>query len=198
MTTNLSKGPIQIMDNSVLEINDALRQLTDRLDGIDGLRGRSRTFDRLGVETPTVAADAATLKEIQNPQFSDGTAALPSQSYKDDPDTGQFRVGANNEGFSAGGILRMDYDTTRLLLQIALKHNASQLSFFTTALASQQASGANLTNSVTAGGTDDTIANYTDLNIYLNDAATIRNNIYQLARKLKQVNDALRLYGLLT
>lgn len=59
-------------------------------------------------------------------------------------------------------------------------------------------SGANLTNNVTSGGTDDTIANYTDLTVYANDAATIRNDIYQLARKLKQVNDALRLYGLLT
>ncbi len=62
----------------------------------------------------------------------------------------------------------------------------------------QQASGANLTNSVTIGGTDDTIADFGDLSVYATDAAAIRNNIYQLARKLKQVNDALRLYGLLS
>jgi len=31
-----------------------------------------------------------------------------------------------------------------------------------------------------------------DLTVYANDAAAIRNDIYQLARKLKQVNDALR------
>ncbi len=62
----------------------------------------------------------------------------------------------------------------------------------------QQASGANLTNSVTSGGTDDTIANYTDLTIYANDSAAIRNDIYQLARKVKQINDALRLFGWLT
>lgn len=62
----------------------------------------------------------------------------------------------------------------------------------------RQTSGANLTNNVTSGGTDDTIANFTDLTTYANDAAAIRNDIYQLARKLKQVNDALRLYGLLT
>jgi hypothetical protein len=70
--------------------------------------------------------------------------------------------------------------------------------FFSTAPAAQQTSGANLTNNVTAGGTNDTIANYTDLVTYSNDAAAIRNNIYQLARKLKQVNDALRVYGLLS
>ena len=61
----------------------------------------------------------------------------------------------------------------------------------------QQPSGANLTNNVTSGGTDNTIANYTSLTVYATDAAAIRNNIYQLARKLKQVNDALRLFGLL-
>jgi hypothetical protein len=72
------------------------------------------------------------------------------------------------------------------------------MGFFSATPAAQQTSGANLTNNVTAGGTDDTIANYTDLTTYANDAAAIRNDIYQLSRKLKQVNDALRTYGLLT
>jgi len=75
---------------------------------------------------------------------------------------------------------------------------STNIGFFGVAAVVQQVSGANLTNSVTVGGTDDTIANFTDLTVYANDAATIRNDIYQLARKLKQVNDALRLYGLLT
>lgn len=75
---------------------------------------------------------------------------------------------------------------------------AGNIGFFGTTAAAQQTSGANLTNNVTSGGTNDTIANFTDLTTYSNDAATIRNNIYQLARKLKQVNDALRVYGLLT
>lgn len=62
----------------------------------------------------------------------------------------------------------------------------------------QRTSGANLTNNVTVGGVNDTIANFTDLTIYANDAAAIRNDIYQLARKLKQINDGLRVYGLFT
>jgi hypothetical protein len=41
------------------------------------------------------------------------------------------------------------------------------------------------------------IDNYTVTN-YAADGATIRNDLYQLARKLDQVNDALRLYGLLS
>lgn len=72
------------------------------------------------------------------------------------------------------------------------------MGFYGTAPVAQQASGANLTNNVAVGGVNDTIANFTDLAVYANDAATIRNDIYQLARKLKQVNDALRAYGLLT
>ena len=60
----------------------------------------------------------------------------------------------------------------------------------------QPTNGANLTNNVSSGGSDDTIANYTDLSTYSNDAAAIRNNIYQLARKLKIINDSLRTIGL--
>ena len=73
-----------------------------------------------------------------------------------------------------------------------------KIGFFNSTPVVQQASGANLTNSVTAGGVDDTIADFSDLTVYANSAAAIRNDIYQLARKLKQVNDALRLFGLLT
>jgi len=79
-----------------------------------------------------------------------------------------------------------------------IRANNTGLGFYAVAPVARQASAANLTNNVTAGGTDDTIANYTSLTTYSTDAAAIRNDIYQLARKLKQVNDALRLYGLLT
>lgn len=72
------------------------------------------------------------------------------------------------------------------------------IGFFNTVPVTQQVSGANLTNNVTAGGTNDQIDDYNDLVVYANDAAAIRNDIYQLARKLKQVNDGLRAYGMLT
>ena len=70
------------------------------------------------------------------------------------------------------------------------------IGFFGTAAVTRRTSAADLTNNVTAGGVNDTIANYTDLATYANDAAAIRNNIYQLARQLKQINDGLRAYGL--
>lgn len=62
----------------------------------------------------------------------------------------------------------------------------------------QATGGENITNSVTSGGTSGTIANFTDLTIYANDAAAIRNDIFQLARALKQDHDQLRALGFLT
>lgn len=69
------------------------------------------------------------------------------------------------------------------------------IGFFSTAPAAQQTIGA-VTNNVTAGGSTGTIANYTDLTLYANDAAAIRNNIYQLARSVAQIATADRAYGL--
>lgn len=70
--------------------------------------------------------------------------------------------------------------------------------FGVTAVARQTGPVLNVTNSVTAGGTDGTIADYTDLTTYATDAAAIRNNIYQLARLVKFCSDGLRAYGWLT
>jgi len=84
-------------------------------------------------------------------------------------------------------------DTSFDLLLKGAKHG-----FFGTPAVVKQTSGADLTNSVTSGGSSDVIANYTDLSTYATDAAAIRNNIYQLARKVKQINDGLRAYGLFT
>lgn len=67
-----------------------------------------------------------------------------------------------------------------------------------TALSVTTAAVSALTNNVTSGGSNDVVADFTDLTVYANDAATIRNDIYQLARKLKLVTDALRTIGIFT
>lgn len=74
----------------------------------------------------------------------------------------------------------------------------NKIGFFNATTVVKQTSGANLTNNVTAGGTTDQIDDFTNLTVYATDAATIRNDIYQLAKKLKQINDGLRSYGLFT
>jgi hypothetical protein len=73
-----------------------------------------------------------------------------------------------------------------------------KIGYFGSAPVAQQVSGADLTNNVTAGGTNDTIDDWTSLTVYATDGAAIRNAIYQLSRKLKQINDGLRLYGKFT
>jgi len=74
--------------------------------------------------------------------------------------------------------------------------STATLGFFGQTAAVKQSQGA-LTNNVTAGGVTGTIANYTDLTVYANDAAAIRNDIYQLALALSGVITGLRNYGLL-
>lgn len=91
------------------------------------------------------------------------------------------------------------YDTAaRTAISIAANGSVAQLGFYGTTPVSKQTDGAALTNNVTSGGTTDTIANFTSLSVYATDAATIRNDIFQLARKIKIVDDAMRAYGLLT
>lgn len=72
----------------------------------------------------------------------------------------------------------------------------AMMGFMGASAATRRTSGANLTNNVTAGGVNDTITNWTNLSTYSTDAAAIRNAVYQLARKLKQINDGLRTLGL--
>ncbi len=91
------------------------------------------------------------------------------------------------------------YDQTNTREVLRLETNgAAMIGFLGASAVVRQTSGANLTNNVTSGGTDNTVDTWTDLTIYATDAAAIRNAVYQLARKLKQVNDSLRTYGLLT
>lgn len=85
-------------------------------------------------------------------------------------------------------------DATELLRFSA----GSKLSFFAATPVVKQTSGANLTNNVVASGTTDQIDDFTSLTIYATDAPAIHNDIYQLARKLKQINDGLRAYGIFT
>lgn len=70
------------------------------------------------------------------------------------------------------------------------------IGFFGKTAAVQQTQGA-ITNNVTSGGTTGTIADFTDLTVYANDSAAIRNDIYQLALGLQGCIAALRTYGLL-
>lgn len=73
-----------------------------------------------------------------------------------------------------------------------------KLGFYGVAPVVQVAVGADFTNGVTSGGSDNQTANYTDLTTYANDSGTIRNNIYQLGRSVALIQNGLRDLGLLS
>lgn len=56
-------------------------------------------------------------------RFVDGTAAAPAIGFTNDAgtDTGWYLIGANNIGQTAGGTLRWDWNTTRILSTIGLQ-----------------------------------------------------------------------------
>lgn len=179
---------------------------------------RSSNTLSLVISTSVFVVTATGLFHAGYASFIGTVASLPANTTAGDGNFLRMHVGTDG-AFTAGKefevvgdaliSLTLEVGTTSHLIgkvttdgevQIGgdLNHDGSNVGFFNVAPAARQASGANLTNNVTAGGTSDTIANYTDLVTYANDAAAIRNDIYQLTRKLKQVNDALRIYGLLT
>ncbi len=73
---------------------------------------------------------------------------------------------------------------------------ANRMGFFAATPVIQQSVNTILVNNVTSGGSLSTIANFTDLTTYSNDAATIRNNFFRLSEKVLKLETALRNYGL--
>jgi hypothetical protein len=72
--------------------------------------------------------------------------------------------------------------------------NTTGIGFFNATPVAQQTVGA-VTNNVTAGGVNGTIADYALVD-YATDGASIRNNLHQLGRSVAQVATALRNLGL--
>jgi microcystin-dependent protein len=76
--------------------------------------GHNQNWDDLAAEmTNSVAADGQTT--MTGPlKASSGTAAAPSHTFGSDPDTGAYRIGANNYGIAVGGAKVLDVATTGL------------------------------------------------------------------------------------
>lgn len=99
---------------------------------------------------------------------------------------GRLALGGTNGGGVDHNYLRFDLGAGGVTLGFG---------FGTTAPAPRAAVAA-LTNNVTVGGVNDTVADYAIVD-YATDAASIRNDIYQLSRKLAEVVTALRAHGIL-
>jgi hypothetical protein len=105
------------------------------------------------------------------------------------------------DGDAGGGTYTPEYILGNIAIgsnadNIAIGAAASKLGFYGGTPQPQITGNTTLTNSVTAGGVDGTIADFADLTTYSNSAAAIRNDIYQLAKRLKILTDALAALGL--
>lgn len=100
-----------------------------------------------------------------------------------------------NAGYSGAGVLGTIV-LGAISYSITIGANTTLMSFFGKPVVAQPNAGGTITNSITSGGTADTFVDFTDLATYSNDAATIRNNMYQMAAKLKKMDDALRALGI--
>lgn len=63
---NEQGGAIQVLDNTVEAINQALAQLLERVDDLKGLRGPVTIHDRMGVDAPLDPTDAVNLESLIN------------------------------------------------------------------------------------------------------------------------------------
>lgn len=134
--------------------------------------------------------------------FGVGVSARLMSSTTANRDAGRLTwawITATDASRAAQGQLSAFYTTTeRPVITWGANSTVPLLSFYdvTTPIA-KPTRGATLTNNVTAGGTTDQIDDFVGT-LYATDAATIRNDIYQLARALRQLDVGLRALGLFT
>lgn len=73
---------------------------------------------RLTLETTAVGSTSRVIRAQVEPTgevlLSDGAAATPGLSFISDPDTGFYRIGANNPGLAVNGALLVDYSVNRV------------------------------------------------------------------------------------
>ena len=162
--------------------------------GITSLNNKSRKLNSLEAKQ----IDVDKLNSGGASSFPDGTAAAPSISFASDPDTGLYRVGANNIGISAGGAQVFDITDDAVL---NLPNALAQIEIDgTKVLDSQQAAIGALTDS--SGGADagagGTIAVITQAaNAGSADIVPVQNAIATLAGQQERILSALRAHGLI-
>ena len=111
-----------------------------------------------------------------------------------------INIGAASNGTNTITIGKFGGGSVNVILggdDVQIGDNAlSDVGFFGTT-PQPKTSVTDITNSVTSGGTANTLSNYTSLTTYSTDAAAIRGNFYQIGLKLNAIIDALQSYGLI-
>jgi hypothetical protein len=153
-----------------------------------GTKIGTATTQKLGFFNATPIVQPAAATDIKTSLVSLGLLASGASPL----DLGSAALGSGTHTLSDGANLVFG-STTGTKIGTA---TTQKFGFFNATPVVQQLQGA-ITNSVTAGGSTGTIADFTDLTVYANDSAAIRNDIYQLALGLQGCIAALRTYGLL-
>lgn len=153
----------------------------------------------LSMSLGVVGPDADVVHGVGRWLFDSRTTDNAVLSHRDFTTTSNYALLQNASGATSVNCASGQTLTMRANGVAKLTASSTGLGFFATSpVALQTGPVLNLTNNITAGGTDGTFTNWTDLTIYANDAAAIRNAMYQQGRALKFCSDALRAYGLLT
>lgn len=87
---------------------------------------------------------------------AEGTEAAPAYSFGTDPDSGLYRIGADNLGLSLGGVKRADFQATQFLFSVPLLPSASStysLGSSTARWNNVYAVGGDFAGNVVVGGT---------------------------------------------
>lgn len=114
-TSSLANGSYaEIPGLGVFQLNKESTSTIDNTSVINALNG-GRWLINYNVhiqENSTVHIDGSQISAVGDLSVSNGTAAAPSITFESDSDTGIYRVGANDVGFTTGGTLRVDISTT--------------------------------------------------------------------------------------
>lgn len=143
-----------------------------------------------GVAEGTIAATRIPTRVV----FSTATDALPSVL------TEALRLDSSQNATFAGSITLGSGKNIVLSTTTGTKIGTGatqKLGFYNAAPVVQQTDGATLTNNAAVNGTTNQIDDFAGA-VYATDGPIIQRDMYQLARKLKIVDDALRAYGLLS
>lgn len=148
-----------------------------------------------GARTTTILGGAQAQNDTLNVLSGTPSAGTQTMNVFTGTATGGTQVfNLFGTGATRAGTINLGTGAAAHVLNIA--SSGASIGFFGTAAAAKQTQGA-ITNNVTSGGSTGVIADFTDLTTYATDAATIRNDIYQLALGLQGCIAALRTYGLL-
>lgn len=124
--------------------------------------------------------------------LDDGTVGAPSIAFASDPDSGFYRIGANNIGLSLNGSKVVDYSTSGVSVTGVVNASTGLQVAGTTVVGAQQSAIASITDNTGGSGNDAYVAVSGS-----GQDVQINNNFADTAAKLNEIIAALEAHGLI-